>query len=86
MKTLELDIFSKYKKEIDELKSANAELKELNRELEERLHDLHGEYMLLRYQLNGMPSHMEVLKLRQELQALQKELRMRGWRSGNAFI
>jgi hypothetical protein len=50
------------------------------------LHDLHGEYMLLRYQLSGMPSLTEVLKLRQQLQALQKELRMRGWHGTNAFI
>jgi predicted nucleic acid-binding Zn-ribbon protein len=86
MKTLEMDIFLKYKKEIEELKSANAELKELNRDLEERLQELHGEYMLLRYQLSGMPTNTEILKLRQELQALQKELRMRGWHNTSAFI
>jgi hypothetical protein len=79
MKTVEMDIFAKHKKEIEELKAANAELKRLNRELEERLQGLHGEYMLLRYQLNGMPSHTEVLKLRQEMLALKKELRLRGW-------
>lgn len=79
MKTVEMDIFAKYKKEIEELKAANAELKRLNRELEERLQGLHGEYMLLRYQFKGMPSHTEVLKLRLEMLALKKELRLRGW-------
>jgi len=79
MKTTEIDLFAKYKKEIEELKATNAEYKRLNLELEERLRDLHGEYMLLRYQLHGMPSLTEVLKLRQEMQALKKELRMRGW-------
>jgi hypothetical protein len=84
MKTVELDIFAKYKKEIEELKAANAELRKLNAELEQRLQDLHGEYMLLRYQFKGMPSHAEVLKLRQEMLALKKELRLRGWH-GNTY-
>ncbi len=79
MKTTEIGVIAKYKKEIEELKAANSECKRLNIELEQRLRDLHGEYMLLRYQFHGMPSQMEVLKLRQELQALKKELRMRGW-------
>jgi uncharacterized protein YdcH (DUF465 family) len=79
MKTVEMEIFAKYKREIEELKASNAELRKLNAELEQRLQDLHGEYMLLRYQFKGMPSHAEVLKLRQEMLALKKELRMRGW-------
>ncbi len=79
MKTVEMDLFARYKKEIEELKADNAELRRVNAELEQRLQDLHGEYMLLRYKFKGMPTHAEVLKLRQEMQALKKELRMRGW-------
>ncbi len=79
MRAVEMDLLGKYRKEIDELKEANTELRRLNRELEQRLQDLHGEYMLLRYQFRGMPTLAEVLKLRQEMLALKKELRMRGW-------
>jgi broad-specificity NMP kinase len=79
MKTVEMDLFARYKKEIDELRAANADLRRLNSELEQRLQDLHGEYMLLRYKFKGMPTHAEVLKLRQEMLTLKKELRMRGW-------
>jgi hypothetical protein len=35
--------------------------------------------MPLRYKFKGMPTPAEVLKLRQEMLALKKELRMRGW-------
>jgi predicted nucleic acid-binding Zn-ribbon protein len=79
MKTVEMEVFARYKKEIEELKAENAELRRQNAQLEQRLQDLHGEYMLLRYKFKGMPSHAEVLKLRQEMLALKKELRMRGW-------
>jgi len=80
MKTVEMDIFSKLKAELSELHKVNAELRKHNAELEQRLTELHGEYMLLRYQFKGMPSPSEYLKLRQEMQTLKKELRDRGWR------
>jgi hypothetical protein len=48
--------------------------------LERLLTELHGEYMLLRYQFKGLPSPNEFLKLRQEMQTLKKELRDRGWK------
>ncbi|HKZ16024.1 MAG TPA: hypothetical protein VJ161_00980 [Geobacteraceae bacterium] len=79
MKTVEIDVFAKFRKEIEELKTANAKLSKEKAELEQRLQDLHGEYMLLRYKFRSMPSYSEVLKLKQEMQALKKELRMRGW-------
>jgi chromosome segregation ATPase len=79
VKTIEMDMFAKYKKEIAELKAENAELHRIKTELEQRLQELHGEYMLLRYQFKGLPSHAEILKLRQEMLSLKKELRMRGW-------
>jgi predicted nucleic acid-binding Zn-ribbon protein len=80
MKTLEIDIFSKLKAELSELRKENAELRKNKTELEQRLNELHGEYMLLRYQLKGMPNPSEYLKLRQEMQTLKKELRNRGWK------
>jgi predicted nucleic acid-binding Zn-ribbon protein len=80
MKTVELDIFSKMKEDLGKLRKENDELRLRNSELEQRLNELHGEYMLLRYHLKGLPSPSEYLKLRQELQTLKKELRDRGWR------
>ncbi len=79
MTTVKMDLYEKQRKEIEALKAENDELRRRNTELEQRLQDIHGEYMLLRYMFKGMPTHTEVLKLRQELQALKKELRMRGW-------
>jgi predicted nucleic acid-binding Zn-ribbon protein len=79
MKTIEIDMFAKLRKEIEELKVANARLNKEKEELEQRLQDLHGEYMLLRYKFKSMPSYSDLLKLRQEIQTLKKELRMMGW-------
>ena len=79
MKVVDMNLFDIYRKEIDGLKAENAELRRLNHELEQRLQDIHGEYMLLRYMFKGMPSQAEVLKQRQEMLTLMKELRMRGW-------
>jgi uncharacterized protein YdcH (DUF465 family) len=76
-----MDVLAKYKQEIDELKATNAELRRTHTGLEQRLRDLHGEYLWLRYQFKGMPTQAEVLKLRQEILALKKELMMRGWKS-----
>jgi len=80
MKTVEMDIFAKLKSELNDLHGENDELLRRNAELEQRLTELHGEYMLLRYQLKSLPSPGEFLKLKQEIQALKKELRERGWK------
>jgi predicted nucleic acid-binding Zn-ribbon protein len=80
MKTVGMDIFAKLKSELNDLHGENDELRRRNTELEQRLTELHGEYMLLRYQLKSLPSPSEFLKLRQEIQALKKELRERGWK------
>jgi predicted nucleic acid-binding Zn-ribbon protein len=74
MKTVEMDVFAKYKKEIEDLNETNEELRRANTDLEERLHELYNEYQWLRYQLSGMPTQTEVLKLRQEMLTLKKEL------------
>jgi predicted nucleic acid-binding Zn-ribbon protein len=80
MKTVDMDVYAKLKNELKDLHRENNELRERNAELERRLTELHGEYMLLRYQFKGLPSPNEFLKLRQEMQTLKKELRDRGWK------
>jgi hypothetical protein len=80
LKTVEMDVFAKLRQEIRELEKHNEELRSRNAELERRLTDLHGEYMMLRYQFKGLPSPAEFLKIRQEILALKKELRERGWK------
>ena len=79
MKVVDMKLFEIYRKEIEGLKADNAELRRVNHELEQRLQEMHGEYMLLRYMLKEMPSQAEVLRQRQEMLSLKKELRMRGW-------
>lgn len=80
MKPIEMDVYTKLKDEINKLHQENDELRKLNADLEQRLNELHGEYMVLRYQFKGLPSPSEYLKLRQEMQTLKKELRERGWK------
>jgi predicted nucleic acid-binding Zn-ribbon protein len=80
MKTVDMDVYAKLKNELKDLHRENNELRERNAELERLLTELHGEYMLLRYQFKGLPSPNEFLKLRQEMQTLKKELRDRGWK------
>jgi predicted nucleic acid-binding Zn-ribbon protein len=80
MKTVDMDVYAKLKNDLMDLHRENDELRTRNAELERRLTELHGEYMLLRYQFKGLPSPNEFLKLRQEMQTLKKELRDRGWK------
>lgn len=80
MKIVPMDLFEILRKEIEGLKAENAELRKLNHDQEQRLKEMHGEYMLLRYQFKGLPSPVEVLKLRQEMLTLKKELQLRGWK------
>ncbi|GEM_PF-1263128 len=80
MKTIDIDVFAQYKKKIADLEKENKELRTENADLAQRLTELHGEYLLLRYQFKGLPSPAEFLKLRQEMQTLKKELRQRGWK------
>lgn len=80
MKPLELDVYAKLKAELNEAHKENETLRQHITELNQRLEELHGEYMLLRYRFKELPSPAEFLKLRQELQTLKKELRDRGWK------
>jgi broad-specificity NMP kinase len=80
MKTIDMDAFAQYKKKIADLERENNELRSENADLARRLTELHGEYLLLRYQFKALPSPAEFLKLRQEMQTLKKELRQRGWK------
>lgn len=80
MTTVSMDVFARLRQEIRGLERQNEDLRSRNAELEQRLADLHGEYMLLRYHLKELPSPSEFLRLRQELVTLKKELRDRGWK------
>lgn len=80
MKTVVMDAYAKLKNELKDLHRENKELRDRNIVLEQRLTELHGEYMLLRYRFKELPSPNEFLKLRQEMQKLKKELRDRGWK------
>lgn len=80
MMAVAMDVFAKLRQELRDLEKRNEELRLRNAELESRLTDLHGEYMMLRYRFKELPSPAEYLKLRQELVALKKELRDRGWK------
>ena len=76
-KVLDLDQLTKCAAKISELKSLNESLDELNRELEARLADMHGEYLKLRNEMEGMASQGEVLALRKKILELQNELRLK---------
>lgn len=76
-KVVEIDQLAKYAAEINELKSMNQGLENLNQELQQRLTELHGEYLQLRYDIKGMASQGEVLALRKKILELQNELRLK---------
>ena len=76
-KVVRVEPYARYVEEINELKRLNADLEKLNRDLNNRLNELHGEYMELRYQMKGMASHFEVLYLRKKILELQNELRLK---------
>lgn len=78
MKTVDMEIYRNKKDENEQLRSEMIELKKVNRDLEERLQELYSAYMWLYYQLEGMPTQTEVLKARQEMQALMKQARSGG--------
>jgi hypothetical protein len=74
---LDIERLAKYAAEIRELKNLNNDLEKLNKELQQRLTDLHGEYLDLRYHLTNMASQEEVLSLRRKILELQNELRLK---------
>ncbi len=76
-KVIQVDRYAKYADEIRELKARNAELEKHNIDLSQRLEELHGEYLQLRYALKGMASHGEVLALRKKILELQNKLHLK---------
>lgn len=76
-KVILVDRYAKYADEIRELKVRNAQLEKHNLDLGQRLEELHGEYLQLRYALKGMASHGEVLALRKKILELQNKLHLK---------
>jgi polyhydroxyalkanoate synthesis regulator phasin len=76
-KVVRVEPYARYVEEIKELKRLNVDLENLNRDLNNRMNELHGEYMLLRYQMKGMASQAEVLSLRKKILELENELRLK---------
>ena len=66
--------YTKYADEIRELKDRNSTLEKHNLDLAQRLEELHGEYLQLRYAMKGMATHGEVLSLRKKILELQNKL------------
>lgn len=81
MKAVELEIYSKSREEIKNLKKQIEELKKLNSELEQKVQDIYGAYQTLQYTFRGRCQvySSEIVKLRQEIDMLKTELRVRGW-------
>jgi FtsZ-binding cell division protein ZapB len=73
-KVIQVDRYTKYVDEIRELKDRNAALEKYNLDLAQRLEELHGEYLQLRYSMKGMATHGEVLVLRKKILELQNKL------------
>jgi predicted nuclease with TOPRIM domain len=76
-KVLDIDQLTKYAEELRELRDLNDSLENQNKELQQRLNDLHGEYMELRYHLKNTVSQEEVLALRKKILELQNALRLK---------
>jgi cell division protein FtsL len=81
MEAVDFGAYAKYKDEIKELKRVIDALKRSNTELEQKVQDIYGAYETLQYTTRGrlMSCSTEIVRLRQENEALKNELRARGW-------
>ncbi|HKZ16096.1 MAG TPA: hypothetical protein VJ161_01340 [Geobacteraceae bacterium] len=81
LEAVDFSSYAKYRDEIKELKKKIDALQKSNAELEQKANDIYGAYETLEYTTRGrlMSCSAEIVRLRQEIQALKKELRERGW-------
>jgi len=81
MKAVEFDVYARRRDEAKDLKRENDELRRLNAELNQKVNDIYGAYQTLEYTFSGRCRiySTEILRLRQEIDSLKKELRTRGW-------
>jgi protein-arginine kinase activator protein McsA len=81
MQTVDFTPYAKYRDEIRDLKKKIDELQKVNAELNQKVNDIYGAYETLQYTTRGrlMSCSGEILRLRQEIEMLKKELRARGW-------
>jgi protein-arginine kinase activator protein McsA len=81
LEAVDFSSYAKYRDEIKELKKKIDALQKSNAELEQKANDIYGAYETLEYTTRGrlMSCSAEIVRLRQEIEALKKELRERGW-------
>jgi len=81
LEAVDFSSYAKYRDEIKELKKKIDALQKSNAELEQKANDIYGAYETLEYTTRGrlMSCSAEIVRLRQEIEALKKELRARGW-------
>ena len=81
LEAVDFSSYAKYRDEIKELKKKIDALQKSNAELEQKANDIYGAYETLEYATRGrlMSCSAEIVRLRQEIEALKKELRARGW-------
>ncbi len=81
MEAVKFEVYAKYRDEINELKREIDGLRKLNAELEQKVLDIYGAYETIQYTTRGrlQGCSSEIVRLRQEIQLLKKELRERGW-------
>ena len=81
MEAIDFNAYAKYRDEIKELKSEIDDLLKSNSELDQKVRDIYGAYETLQYTFRGrlLGCSTEIVRLRQEIELLKKELRHRGW-------
>ncbi len=81
VETVDFATFAKYRDEIRDLKKEIDALKKSNIELEQKVQDIYGAYETLQYTTRGrlMSCSTEIVRLRQENEALKNQLRAMGW-------
>ncbi len=81
VETVDFGAYAKYRDEIRELKKEIDALKKSNIELEQKVQDIYGAYETLQYTTRGrlMSCSTEIVRLRQENEALKNQLRAMGW-------
>ena len=81
MEAVDFTPYAKYRDEIKELKKKIDSLQTVNAELNQKVIDIYGAYETLQYTTRGrlMSCSAEIVRLRQEIDMLKRELRARGW-------
>jgi protein-arginine kinase activator protein McsA len=81
MEAVDFTPYAKYRDEIKDLKKKIDSLQKMNAELNQKVIDIYGAYETLQYTTRGrlMSCSAEIVRLRQEIDTLKRELHARGW-------